>query len=87
MKPNDSYYPITRIRDIDVVSNTTGQLLRTEQKPVIEGGMSIRDKLAKDFLCAIIISSPGRIWFDGYKQIDVAFELADKFIEKANENK
>jgi hypothetical protein len=76
MKANESYYP----NDID-----------TERLTKNHKGITMRDKLAHDYLCSIINRGTGFLYHgdevseDLVKAINLSFKLADLFIKKSQE--
>lgn len=55
----------------------------------VTNGISIRDRLAQDYLCSIISRGTGFLWkgneihADVINSLDLSFKLADLFIKKS----
>jgi len=96
MEANSNYYLINKTKDIEVISDTTGNHIRTEQKVIVEGGVSIRDKLAHDYFTAMI-STTEYYHLSNYNKMECieiqkdlmkhAFILAEEFIKTSNNGK
>lgn len=71
MKESESFYPLS----------TT---MESIQSNCVMNGITIKEKLAHDYLCASITS--GVAWTSDELLIESVFNLADKFIKYANNN-
>ena len=77
MKANNRYYPMVPTEPVNPNH--------------IELGISMRDKLAHDYLCALISRGKGFLFYnneihsDVIQNIDLSFKLADLFIKKSEE--
>jgi len=78
MKTHESYYPVIVPENYDFT--------------VSESGISMRDKLAHDYLCAMmsnpIMYNNHKTFGDAYDaMLNIAFELAYKFIKMSENEK
>lgn len=69
MEKSNPYYPLS----------TSVEAMQTD---CVASGIAVREKLAHDYLCAAITS--GAAWTSDQFLIESVFNLADKFIEYAN---